>query len=51
MFSEKKSFFGENCQKLFISARIKTLDMNILDVKIIIYDLDIAYLEKRLIKG
>ena len=50
-FWKRNLIFGENCQKLFISARIKTLDMNILDVKIIIYDLDIAYLEKRLIKG
>ena len=48
---KRNLILGENCQKLFILARIEILDMNILDVKIIIYDLDIAYLEKRLIKG
>ena len=42
-FWKRNLIFGENCQKLFILARIEILDMNILDVKIIIYDLNIAY--------
>ena len=50
-FWKRNLIFGENCQKLFILARIEILDMNILDVKIIIYDLNIAYLEEDLSKG
>ena len=49
-FWKRNLIFGENCQKLFILARIEILDMNILDVKIIIYDLNIAYLEEDLSK-
>ena len=50
-FWKRNLIFGENCQKLFILARIEILDMNILDVKIFIYDLNIAYLEEDLSKG